>query len=124
MGKPTREDAMLLVQLAQLQSSQQHIEGAADFMSREFPKTHADLVAKFPDRTGPTWRALGQAAVFYETVATLVRRELFSEELCHDWIWTEGIWRALAPAVEGWRTETGEPRLYENFEWLAKRAGA
>jgi hypothetical protein len=56
-----------------------------------------------------------------ETVATMVKHDLFPENLLLDWIWVAGLWSRVRPAAYRAREHFGEPRLYENFEALAER---
>lgn len=32
-----------------------------------------------------------------------------------------GLYDRMKPVIEGYRAETGVPRMYENFEWLAEQ---
>lgn len=121
MAKPTKDDAALLVELAHLNVSMTRIEGADDLMSSSFPKTIEAIRAKYPDENSPTWQSIRGHLYWGETVATLVRQELFSEELAQDWVWFRGYWGAVAPIALAWRKESGVPQMYENFEWLASR---
>jgi hypothetical protein len=111
MAAPTREDAFLMVQLAQWGTS----VGLGDALPRVFaddfdPET-ADMANDDAVRT---------LLQFGESVATLTKHDLLSAELVHDWLWIEGIWSRVGPAAIRAREKFGEPRLYENFEALAK----
>jgi hypothetical protein len=55
-----------------------------------------------------------------ETVGTFVKQNLLSSELVHDLLWVDGLWARVGPAALQAREHAGEPRLYENFEALAK----
>jgi hypothetical protein len=57
-----------------------------------------------------------------ESIGTLTKHDLLSAELVHDWLWIEGLWARVGPAALRAREKFGEPRLYENFEALAKTA--
>lgn len=110
MAAPTREDAFLMVQLAQWGTS----VGLGDAMPRVFAD---DFDPETADMTNDAVRTLLQ---FGESVATLTKHDLLSTELVHDWLWIEGIWSRVGPAAIRAREKFGEPRLYENFEALAK----
>jgi hypothetical protein len=58
--------------------------------------------------------------VFGESIGTLTKHDLLNTELVNDWLWVEGIWSRVGPAARRQREKFGEPRLYENFEALAK----
>jgi hypothetical protein len=57
---------------------------------------------------------------FGETVGTLTKNGLLDVHLVLDWLWVAGLWARVAPAAHKQREKFGEPRLYENFEELAK----
>lgn len=91
---------------------------ATSGMNEQMPKLWAD---DFNPETAdaqsePVRLALGT----FETIGTLVKHDLLSRELVHDWMWIEGIWNRVGPAALRMRESAGEPRLYENFEALAK----
>jgi hypothetical protein len=73
------------------------------------------------DRTDLPEAATGTIANFWEKVALLVRaghvdRHLLYEQAslsCQRW------WGALGPWVKANRAEVGQPKIGENFEWLA-----
>ena len=110
MSAPTREDATLVIQIAQWM--------AASGMNEQMPKLWADDFdpATADPQSEPVRLALGT----FETIGTLVKHDLLSRELVHDWMWIEGIWERVGPAALRMRESAGEPRLYENFEALAK----
>jgi hypothetical protein len=66
-------------------------------------------------------RETGDKLAVGESIATLTKHRLLSDELVLDWLWIEGIWARVAPAALRQRERFGEPRLYENFEALAAR---
>ncbi len=75
-----------------------------------FDPAAADALTDRPVRT---------LLMFGESVGTLVKHGLLSDELVHDWLWIDGIWSRVGPAAVRLRERLGEPRLYENFEALA-----
>jgi hypothetical protein len=109
MAAPTREDAQLMIQIAQWGTSL----GVNDAM----PTLFADDFD--PDDADPTDKPVGIVLAFGETIATLVKRDLLSGELVSDWLWIPGMWARVGPAAAKAREKYGEPRLYENFEALA-----
>ena len=59
--------------------------------------------------------------MFGESIGTLTKRDLLSSELVQDWLWIGGMWSRVGPAaLRRAREKFGQPRLYENFEALAK----
>jgi len=109
MAAPTREDATLMIQIAQWM--------AASGMNEQMPKLWAEDFD--PETADPQSEPVRVALGTFETIGTLVKHNLFSDELVRDWLWIEGIWARVGPAALRMRESTGEPRLYENFEALA-----
>jgi hypothetical protein len=111
MAAPTHEDALLMVQLAQW--------GTALGLQQTMPRLFGD---DFDPETGDalTDDAVRTMLMYGESIGTLTKNGLLSTELVRDWLWVEGIWSRVGPAALKLRERTGEPRLYENFEALAK----
>jgi len=65
-----------------------------------------------------------QALSFGEVVGTLVKQGVLDRGLVLDLWWVTGLWSRVSPAANLERKRLGEARLYENFEALAKSAGA
>jgi hypothetical protein len=112
MGSPTREDAQLMVQLAQW--------GTELGLERVLPQLLADDFD--PDTANAYDEPVRTVLMFGESIGTLTKHDLLSLELVHDWLWVEGLWSRVGPAALKAREKFGEPRLYENFEALAKTA--
>jgi hypothetical protein len=113
MASPTREDAQIMIQLAQLGTALGVQDAMPELFSDEFDPHTADALDNEAVRT---------ILMFGETIATLTNRDLLSAELITDWLWVEGLWSRVGPAALSMRERFGEPRLYENFEALAKRS--
>jgi hypothetical protein len=56
-----------------------------------------------------------------ELIGALVKHDLISAELVHDYLWLGGVWARVGPAARRQREKLGEPRLHENFEALVER---
>ena len=76
-----------------------------------------------PDAATTDNPSVGKVLYFGEAVATLVKHDLLDRALLVDLLWVEGIWRQVAPHARFAREESGEPRLYENFEALVATPG-
>ena len=113
MSSPTREDAQLLIEIARWGTALGIEEVMPALFDETFDPDTADAQIDKPVRTMLT---------FGESIGTLVKHDLLSAELVHDWLWIEGMWSRVGPAARRQRERFGEPRLYENFEALA--AGA
>ena len=99
------------------------IERDAD--SERMTRYKLEVLLAIRDRNGRTdlpEAAASTIANFWEKVALLVRtghvdRHLLYEQAslsCQRW------WGALGPWVKANRTEVGQPKIGENFEWLAE----
>jgi hypothetical protein len=111
MGSPTREDAQLLIQLAQWGTALGVWDAMPELFAEEFDTDAADANDDDAVRT---------MLMFGETIGTLTKQGLLSAELINEWLWIEGIWTRVGPAAVRLRERFGEPRLYENFEALAR----
>ena len=119
MGEPTYQDATLLVQLAQWWSASGLAEAMNWLWSDEFIPDYAEFVEKYP----PGSEGFGNAVkicVWNETVGTLYKHGLFNEQLLFDWLGVDLVWDRIKGFAQGWREQTGDPRIYENFEAMAK----
>lgn len=110
MAAPTREDAQLMMQVAQWGTSL----GLQDAIASVFAEDFDPETAALDDEPVRTVLAFG------ETVGTLTKHDLLSVELVRDWLWLEGLWSRVGGAALRGRDKFGEARLYENFEALAK----
>lgn len=113
MGSPTRDDAQLMLQLAQWGTSLGLERLMPDLFADDFDPETADAMDNEAVRT---------VLMLGESIGTLTKHDLLSLELVHDWLWVEGLWSRVGPAALKAREKLGEPRLYENFEALAKTA--
>jgi hypothetical protein len=111
MAVPTYEDANLVVQLAQWATALGVNEAFPAIMEDDFDPEIADALNDTPVRTMLT---------FFETIGTLVKNDVLNRDLVLDWLWAEGVWARVSPAALAARARFNEPRLYENFEALAK----
>lgn len=116
----THEDAVLMVQLAQLYAQMDGMEAAGFVWSDDLPGTYEEFKAKCPPTSAESGYVRTVAA-FNETVATLWKHELIDEALLTDWLAIHGTWERMKAILLGMREASGEPRLWENFEALAAR---
>ena len=111
MASPTRDDAQLMIQIAQWGTSLGVQEAMPRIFADDFDPETADAMSDQAVRT---------MLMFGESIGTLTKNNLLSVELVRDWLWVEGLWSRVGPAALKQRDKFGEPRLYENFEALAK----
>ncbi len=106
-----REDAALLVQLAQWGSAM-GIEEAQ----------HAVWADTFDPETASVDDVLVSRLLNWgETIGTLTKNGLLDTDLVLDWLWVSGLWARVGPAAKKLRDKLGVPELYENFEALAAK---
>lgn len=110
MAAPTRDDAQLMVQIAQWGTSLGLQDAMPAIFAEDFDPAAVDAMHNDAVRT---------MLMFGESIGTLTKHGLLSRELVDDWLWLEGIWARVGPAALKQRERLGEPRLYENFEALA-----
>jgi hypothetical protein len=108
----TNNEAQLVVQLAQWGTTLGLEEALAALFAEDFDPVQA------ADDDPCVRRVLG----YFEVVGTLSKRGALSGALVHDLWWVSGIWERVRPHVEGARSGSGEPRLYENFELLVQNS--
>jgi hypothetical protein len=110
MADQASTDGTLLVQIAQWQA----VAGIDDALAAIFDKDFD------PDTAEPHDDPVRKALMFGETLGTLTKNGLISTELVLDWMWVSGLWDRVGKAALSAREQFGEPKLYENFEALAK----
>ncbi|MDP9293710.1 MAG: hypothetical protein M3O90_04660 [Actinomycetota bacterium] len=103
------EDAKLIVQLAQWGTMMGLDEALKDVLAEDFSPEKATI-------EDDSVRRLLQ---FGETVGTLTKNGLLSQELVLDWLWVAGMWERVAPAARAQRKKHGVDAIFENFEALA-----
>jgi hypothetical protein len=103
-------EGSLLVQLAQWQSMSGIDEATAAIFDEDFD----------PDTADASDLAVRKVLMWGETLGTLTKNGLLSTELVLDWQWVAGIWERVGKAALAQRERFNQPRLYENFEALAR----
>jgi hypothetical protein len=87
--------------------------------SDKFENDYKEFVKKYPVGSDE-YSFASQMCTWYETLGTLFKHDLFNPELLFDWLLVSMVWNRLKGFVLGVRAEANEPRLYENFEAMAK----
>jgi hypothetical protein len=119
MAEPTKDDAHLVIELAQLGSQMVHPKARGWIWSDEFVSDADEFFEKYPPGTDE-FLYVSSVAGWHETVATLWKRGLVSEELLFDWIWVAGIWDKLKDILITMRAGSGTAQLWANFEAMAE----
>ena len=65
------------------------------------------------------WNHFLSFATYYEMLGILVKYGTINEDMVHDYHGT--FWSKLDPLVKGFRKERESPRIFENYEYLAKK---
>ena len=119
MAKPTYQDASLLLQMAQWGAAS-GVQDAANWMwSDAFNEDFDEFQENYPPGSDGFAKARTICA-WYETLGTLRKHDLFNEELLFDWLLVSGVWDRIQGFALGLREQIGDPRLFENFEAMAK----
>ena len=119
MTKPTYQDATLMLQLAQWMAISETDEAANWMWSDDFIPDFKGFSEKYPPGSEGAVKA-GKVLGWYETLGTLYKHGLFNEELLFDWLAVSLVWDRIKGYALGLREQVGEPRMYENFEAMAK----
>jgi len=119
MAKPTHQDASLMLQLYQVGAAIGLSEAMNWMWSDEFAADYAEFAEKYPTGSEGSANAT-KICGWFETLGTLYKHGLFNEELLFDWYAVDLVWDRIKGIPLGWREQTGDARLYENFEALAK----
>src|SRR5205085_2769940 len=86
----------------------------------DLPSDYAAFAQKYPN--GSDGRLLVNRILgYYETVGTLWKNRLISEDLLFDWLWVPAAWGLVKAIALGMRAEAGNAGLWENFEAMAER---
>ena len=119
MAKPTFQDASIMLQLAQWGAASGLPKALSFLWSDSFVADYKAFVDKYPSGTEEYSHAT-QICGWFETLGTLFKHDLFNRELLFDWLLVSGVWERIGGFALGLRQQANEPRLYENFEAMAK----
>jgi hypothetical protein len=112
-----------MLQLATWYTESQVGEAINWARSDEFTGDHAEFAKRFPN--GSEGRLLlNRILGYYETVGTLWKNRLISEDLLFDWLWVPAAWDLVKGIAIAMRGELANGGLWENFEAMAERERA
>jgi len=117
---PTTEDAHLLIQMQISATMSGAWRGLELLRTFEKPPTLAQALKRFP-RASEEQGCISAFLGMGETLATFVRQGLVNQALVQDLYSVALMWSLVEKIAKGIRRESGEPRMYENFEWLANQ---
>ena len=121
-GQPDTSDAQVMIALYEAQAAHNLGEVMGYIWSSDFPTDFKEFRQSFPQGSNSTeernlYRALGH----FETIGTLYRNNLINEDLLFDWLAVDHLFARVKGFVLGVRKEIGQPRMFENFEYMARR---
>src|SRR5437588_8408692 len=120
MAKPTQQDAQVMLQLATWYTESQVGEAINWARGEDLPSDYAAFAQKYPN--GSDGRLLVNRILgYYETVGTLWKNRLISEDLLFDWLWVPAAWGLVKAIALGMRAEAANAGPWENFEAMAER---
>ena len=121
MTKPTYQDAQLLLELMKLHSMAGLSEAGNWVWSNQFVLDYKEFIKRYPVGS-EEYSKLSKICGHFETIGTLWKHKLINEELLFDWLAVDMVWNRVKGVALGVRQESGEPRLFENFEAMANAA--
>jgi hypothetical protein len=123
LSKPTKEDARLMLQLEELLLMDPN-QTAWHWFWRIFEpmklRDRAAVRKAYPPGSEGQ-RYFDRISAFWESAGALVKNGLLNEKLFFDRFLVTPYWDALKEVIYADREDTMEPRIGENFEWLAMR---
>jgi Domain of unknown function (DUF4760) len=117
----TATDAQLILQFQQVNAMSGADVGWHLLGTFETAPTRSQLLRRYP-KESEGFRQIAAFLMACETLSTFVRQGILNEALVDDVYWVSGAWAKTEKLCRAMRKETGEPRIMENFEWLAGRA--
>jgi histone H1/5 len=121
-GQPDTSDAQVMIALYEAQAAHNLGEVMGYIWSSDFPTDFKEFRQSFPQGSNSTEeRNLHRALGHFETIGTLYRNNLISEDLLFDWLAIDHLFARVKGFVLGVRKEIGQPRMFENFEYMARR---
>jgi hypothetical protein len=114
MAKPTYEDADVMLRLVESWP----VEATDWIWSDAFDPDYKENAARGPE-DAEAFSYIRGVLNWYETIGTLYKHGLLNEDLLFDWLAVDMTWSRMKGIALGWRAESGNPHMYENFEAMA-----
>jgi hypothetical protein len=123
LKKPTKEDARIMLQLEELLLMEPNQRAMHWFWRVFYPQklVNREEIRKAYPTSSEGQRYFDRISAFWESAGALVKNGLLNERLFFDRFLVKPYWDALKQVLFADREETNEPRVGENFEWLALR---
>lgn len=117
MSEPNQKDAELMIRLFSIFQNPV-MRKAWNWVFELEEQEYEDFIKKNPIGS-EGWNNFLSIAGFHEMVGILVKYGTINEDMVFDFISTR--WNKLGPLVKGLQKERESPRLFENYEYLAKK---
>lgn len=117
----TQADAQLIVSLLNGPLGLRASDGMSLLFTYDDPPSYDQFVADHPVGS-KGYQDVNAVLGMNETIGTFVKQGLLDRALIHDLLWIEGAWKKCEPLALHFREQAGEPKIYENFEALARTA--
>ena len=118
MTKPTYQDAGVLLKMAELGIDMNLGELTGWLYSDQFIPDYAEFSKKYA-ADSEEFNKVRSLLMWYETLGTLYKHDLFHGDLLFDWVFIGAPWERLKSFALAQREQSGNPRMFENFEALA-----
>lgn len=123
MGRPTKQDADLLLKLVELIRSPDIQESRKWFLREFAAPSYEEFKKKYPEGS-VEYAHITNLLGFFEIAGVLVTHGLLNEDLFFDTSFGfPQYWRKIGPIITEWQKAT-TPALWENAVWLANRGEA
>jgi hypothetical protein len=121
MSRPaTPEDARLLVEIMNGAVAEQALEGMELLWTYEVAPSYETFIADH-SRVTDAYRNMFAVLTLFERIGTFVKHQVLNEVLVLDMLWAIGAWERCEKIVRDLRRQRENEKLFENFEWLARR---
>ena len=119
MTQPTYDDANIMLKLYDAIRDPQFIKSVKFIFSEDYVDDYESFMAKYPMGSDEFDYFLHYAG-WYETLGTMWKHNLINQTLLFDWLLIMPRWKRVENFIQGYREVNNEPRLFENFEAMAK----
>lgn len=117
-AEATKDDATLLLRIMNGPAGERASAGIEVLWTYDQPPPFEALVAEHPSGSPGYLDVMGVLTVG-ERLGTFVRNGVLHKGLTLDLVGVRMIWERCSALVSDLRSQRNNPKLFENFEWLA-----
>ena len=117
-GPPTPDDALLLVTILNGAVGEQALDGMELLWTYPEPPSYNGLTRDHPPGS-VGFRNVMSLLTVGERLGTFVKNGVLHAGLTTDLIWMGGVWERTHVLINDLRIQRGNPKLFENLEFLA-----